>query len=63
MSIAKATENTITTFLKEELEKRKVNAIPFASIQTLVGRREVDILCRNSIWNKMGSCINQCRRE
>ncbi|MCD6513324.1 MAG: N-6 DNA methylase, partial [Candidatus Odinarchaeota archaeon] len=48
MSIPKPTENTVTAFLKDELEKFGVKAIPFASIHTPAGRREVDILCENA---------------
>ncbi|MBC7333771.1 MAG: N-6 DNA methylase [Actinobacteria bacterium] len=47
MVIHRATENTITSCLKEELEKRGIKAEPFASITTPVGRREVDLLCSN----------------
>jgi len=52
MPVPKATENTITTFLKEELEKLGVTAVPFISIdipsEKGKERREVDIYCENS---------------
>lgn len=48
MGIPKPTENTVTTFLKDELEKFGVKTLPFASIRTPVGRREVDLLCKNT---------------
>jgi len=47
MGIPKPTENTVTAFLKDELEKLGVKTIPFASLNTPAGRREVDILCKN----------------
>jgi len=47
MSVPKPTENTVTSFLKDELEKLGVKATPFASLKTPEGRREVDILCQN----------------
>jgi len=52
MPVPKPTENTVTTFLKEELEKLGVTAVPFVSID-IPGkrgkeRREVDIYCENS---------------
>jgi len=47
MSIPKPTENTITSRLCKELEKLGVKALPFESIPTPVGRREVDLLCEN----------------
>lgn len=45
--IPKATENTITTLLKDELKSRGVKARPFLSVETPEGRREVDIWCTN----------------
>lgn len=45
--IPKATENTISALLSEELRKRKVEAQPFSSVETPKGRREVDVLCTN----------------
>ncbi|RLI76484.1 hypothetical protein DRP05_12825 [Archaeoglobales archaeon] len=48
MGIPKPTENTVTVFLKNELEKFGVKALPFASISTPVGRREIDLLCKNA---------------
>ncbi len=47
MGVPKPTENTVTAFLKDELEKLGVKTIPFASLNTPAGRREVDILCEN----------------
>ncbi|MFH7835871.1 MAG: N-6 DNA methylase [Candidatus Aenigmatarchaeota archaeon] len=46
--IPKATENTITSLLKEELEKFGVKAEAFISISTPIGRREADLLCKNA---------------
>lgn len=43
----RATENTVTTFLRELLEKKGIDSTAFASIDTPDGRREVDILCKN----------------
>ncbi|MGD2248682.1 MAG: N-6 DNA methylase [Candidatus Methanofastidiosia archaeon] len=48
MTISKATENSVTSFLKEELKSHGVKALPFASLDTPAGRREVDLLCENS---------------
>jgi len=45
--IPKATENTITSLIKEELEKLGVKAMPFISIHTPAGKREVDLWCFN----------------
>jgi len=47
MGVPKPTENTVTAFLKDELEKFGVKTMPFASIHTPVGRREPDLLCEN----------------
>jgi type I restriction-modification system DNA methylase subunit len=43
--IPKATENTITSLVREKLEKLGVKAMAFVSIQTPEGRREVDLWC------------------
>lgn len=45
--IPKATENTVTGILREELESRNVKTIQFPTLQTPVGRREPDLLCEN----------------
>ena len=46
--ISKATEDTITTLLKEELEKLGVKAEAFPSITTPAGIRKPDLLCNNA---------------
>lgn len=46
--IPKATENTITSILAEELQKLGIKTEPFARIKTPTGDREPDILCKNS---------------
>lgn len=48
MPVPKATENTITSHLKEELEKLNIRAEPFVNISTPDGRREVDLYVKNS---------------
>jgi type I restriction-modification system DNA methylase subunit len=45
--IPKATEDTITMLLKEELEKLGVKAEPFSSIVTPAGTRKPDLVCAN----------------
>jgi hypothetical protein len=45
--IPKATENTVSALLSEELKKREVRAQPFSSVETPKGRREVDVWCAN----------------
>ena len=46
--ISKATEDTITTLLKEGLEKLGVKAEAFPSITTPAGIRKPDLLCSNA---------------
>lgn len=46
--IPKATENTITHLLAEELQKIGVESEPLAKIQTPTGERYPDIICKNS---------------
>jgi len=46
--IPKATENTITSLLAEELQKLGVETEAFARIKTPSGDREPDLLCKNS---------------
>ncbi len=48
MGVPKPTENTITVLLAKELEKFGGKALPFESIRTPAGRREIDILCENA---------------
>ena len=45
--IPKATEDTITSLLKEELDKRGVQVELIPSIETPVGLRKPDLLCKN----------------
>ncbi|MDW8021191.1 MAG: N-6 DNA methylase [Nitrososphaerota archaeon] len=45
--IPKPTENTVTGILREELEKRGVKTSQFVSLDTPLGRREIDLLCSN----------------
>lgn len=47
MTIPKPTENTVTTFLRDELQKEGVHATAFETLLTPEGRREVDLVCRN----------------
>lgn len=46
--IPKATENTVTHLLAEELQKIGVESEPLAKIQTPTGERYPDIICKNS---------------
>jgi len=48
MAIPKPTENTVTTFLRDELRKAGVQAMAFETLDTPVGRREVDLICKNA---------------
>ena len=48
MPVPKATENTITTHLKAELEELGLKAEAFLSISTPAGRREVDLYVENA---------------
>jgi len=45
--ISKVTEDTITSLLKEELEKLGVHVQIIPSIETPVGLRKPDLLCSN----------------
>lgn len=45
--IPKPTEDTITTLLKEELEKRGCVAEPFKPVNTPKGLRKPDLVCRS----------------
>ena len=44
----RATEDTITGIVREELEKRGVKAAQFTSIDTPSGTRKPDLLCQNA---------------
>jgi hypothetical protein len=48
MVVPKATEDTITSLLGEELRKRGVKAEPFRRLSTPVGDRIPDLLCENA---------------
>lgn len=45
--VPRATENTVTGIIKDELERRGVKVAQFASVETPVGKREPDLLCQN----------------
>ena len=49
MPVSKFTENTVTRIVANELEKRGIKAHTFVNVRIPgVGRREVDILCKNA---------------